>query len=1031
MVFALAMVQRCKSASIFRYGMVLLFLSLVSGVWAYTPRFRHFGIKDGLSTSSVTALCQDKEGKIWIGTHDGLNCFYGTFFKRFYQDRKSKEGLNQSAISDLVCSADGDLWIATYGGGLSRMDPVSQQYKPLPKAFESFNWKLSNCIKEDPSGRLWFGFYEGLAVYNPADGSLQKFSSLPGQGKKTLSVISIGFDRSGSAIITTPFDGLAVFAISKESNQIAFREHVPQAQFSLQQKGIAYFNKIFNYRDQLFICSQEGIWVATFQGEKLKLKKEQNLPESETTALETDAEGNFWIGNQAEGLSYYRKSSKGFEEQPWKFNDQPEGKVSVLLKDNRGGMWVGHASGLSYSHQQLAKFKSFTLFPLGTRSKLAITWSVFSEDDHHFLVGTELGLLFFDAETQQIKEISFAKEVGNEIIYSFLKTKDGNLFAGGSKGLYQILGYPSDPRIQKVLPQVVGMISALAQLPDGRILAGTYDERGFYLFSPSAASFLNFRHSKNNENSLCNNSINCFAPEPSGKIWIGTDQGLSLFDPEKFRFDNSLWERRPHPEKNSQLIYGVADMGSELWIATFGSGILIYTKATGTWKQLGLDEGLSNEAVYQIQPHGELMWASTNRGLCQIHLKTKKIAVFSEGDGLQSDEFNHFASFKNPTSGRIYFGGLYGFDEVSTFLESRNVNSPKVVFSSARLLSDRPNADLPIGAALWKLKPGERNLEVEFAALNYLMPEKNTYAYEIEPGSGQIPLGSKSKLSLVNLQPGRYKLKIYGRNNEGLWSREPLVQELEVMPYFWETFWFRAIIIFLLLLGLVLILTFYYKSRLKQQRLELERLQAIRTERTRISAEMHDDLGSGLTSIRMMSELLQLKGLNKQVPEVDKISRRAEQLVDNLNTIVWALNERNDHLDATIAYIRAYSLNYLEENGINIRFESILDEAATRKEIKGEVRRNLYLIVKEALHNLVKHAQATEVIMVFEAMGDRLKLTIKDNGKGADLNSKSLGNGLRNMKERAEVMGGQIRYSSEGGFSLELNIPLYNKSGIA
>ena len=162
------------------------------------------------------------------------------------------------------------------------------------------------------------------------------------------------------------------------------------------------------------------------------------------------------------------------------------------------------------------------------------------------------------------------------------------------------------------------------------------------------------------------------------------------------------------------MVYEFANFKDELWVATFGTGIIIFNKERRTYSHLGLKEGLPNESVYQLQVQNEKVWASTNKGLCLIDKKTRKIRTFTEGDGLQSNEFNHFSSFKNKESQKIYFGGLYGFDEASSFLSPENNNLPKIAISKASIYTDSGKRELPIEKRIWEVRPGEEKKEIEF-----------------------------------------------------------------------------------------------------------------------------------------------------------------------------------------------------------------------------------------------------------------------------------------------------------------------------
>lgn len=212
-------------------------------------------------------------------------------------------------------------------------------------------------------------------------------------------------------------------------------------------------------------------------------------------------------------------------------------------------------------------------------------------------------------------------------------------------------------------------------------------------------------------------------------------------------------------------------------------------------------------------------------------------------------------------------------------------------------------------------------------------------------------------------------------------------------------------------------------QKLREQELIIQRQQALTAERTRIASEMHDDLGGGLTTIKFLSQ----KALRKiddptQKSQIQKIVNNAQTLVGNMSEIIWAMNAGFDTVDNLVAYCRRYAREYLDDHEIAFRFTAEGDMDA--HSISGEERRNIFLVVKEALHNTVKHAEATKVTMAFNVKEDQLKLTISDNGKGLDSEESQFGNGLDNMRKRIEMIKGTLEYIDDDGLGIDIVVPL-------
>lgn len=992
----------------------------------YLPKFRHFGIDQGLSTSAVTSIAQDREGKIWIGTHDGLNCAYGTYFKKFYQ---APGGLPQSAISDLLCDKSGDLWILTYGGGLGLLDPVNQKFKSLPKGLIN-DWLQGNCLAEDRQGNIWMGYYEGLQIFNSKTGKAYKTKVLQGC-TDPIQVSQIAFDQNGLAWIATPFQGIFVCKLSDRIQTLA---HLPFSDFHLPSQGLGFFHRIYPKGKGIIASTQKGLFTYQFTKGKIEYQHVPLSKKVEPKAWLIDKSGNSWIGTNEGEILVLDKNGKPQQAHFPYWGHYNAGGVTEMITDQMGGIWVGGEAGLAYTHPQLGKFKSYSYSPEIQNDIFKIVWAIFTKDDENFLIGSQKGLFRFNRNSFENAPLVDEKQLSIGPVYTLVSCEKDRVLAGTRQGLLELQFHHGEWITRKIFPEIRGVIGSILKLENGDILAGSYDERGLYrIQNPGGkANLLNLTHEQGNAQSLCNNSINIISKTFDNQIFIGTDKGFCYFNSNTNQFDNSLWHvlRKKEPGI-SPLIYGMAETKDELWLGTFGSGIFIYNRKNKTWQQLSRKDGLLNESVYCMAIQGKYLWASTNQGMAKIDTETKEVQTFTQGDGLQSNEFNHFAIFQNPVSKRTYFGGIQGFDEISHFLKPGNNVAPKVILSSASILGPEKTIPLAMEDQPWQIEPEQRNIELEFAALNYLMPEKNQFSYRLKDNNNNlIPLGTKNKVTLINLEKGTYTLEVFGANNEGLWNPKPLLVTFEVLPFFYETWWFRGIIILGLFLGILAVAWLYFQARWKRQMLILERENAVREERNRISSEMHDDLGSGLTLIKMLCDLLLLKQKANAPEEIKKIALRSEALVDSLNTIVWALNDRNDDLKAMIGYFRQYAISLIENTRITLEFEAKIGDDVANYQIPGKIRRNIFLILKEGLQNIMKHSNGDKILIMITVEKARFEMVIHDNGSEKKTKNTSGGNGLRNMKNRATACGGWLEIDDLDGFTIRFVTMYYHESVI-
>jgi signal transduction histidine kinase len=320
----------------------------------------------------------------------------------------------------------------------------------------------------------------------------------------------------------------------------------------------------------------------------------------------------------------------------------------------------------------------------------------------------------------------------------------------------------------------------------------------------------------------------------------------------------------------------------------------------------------------------------------------------------------------------------------------------------------------------------QNNISFYFAAPSFLDEKQILYSYWLQGSNNQrwSDPSDNASVSFTELKPGNYTLNIKAIFPAGRYPEQTLSYSFSVTPPWWQTWWFRTGIGILGTWFIIAIIRLYYLGKLERQKTILEKQQAIEKERTRIATDMHDDLGAGLSRIKFLSETIGIKK-QKHEPiedEISSIRNYSHDMIDKMGEIVWALNEKNDSLIDLLAYTRAYAVEYLTQNGIRVTVETT--EEFPPIFVAGEFRRNFYLAVKEALHNIVKHAGAEHVFISFD-VNRELHITIKDDGCGFQTNiSKPYSNGLINMQKRMKDLGGSFEIKNMDGTQIHLSAPL-------
>jgi len=502
--------------------------------------------------------------------------------------------------------------------------------------------------------------------------------------------------------------------------------------------------------------------------------------------------------------------------------------------------------------------------------------------------------------------------------------------------------------------------------------------------------------------------------EADGRLWIGTDGGLGRWDGAKFS-RVSLPEGPATNWVNALYL----DRGQVLWVGTRGGGL--YRYKNNTFTVCTTRQGLFSDEVYEVlEDDFGYFWMSSRKGIFRVSRKqledlaqgvrkTVSCTAFGRADGLPSVQCNGVAkpaAWKS-RDGRLWFPTIRGVVAVLPGIETNDRPPPVVieeVSAGGRWLR---SATSPASrAAILKVPPGWGRIEIHYTALSLKAPEKNRFRYRLEGvDPAWVDAGTHRSASYDNVAPGRYTFRVVGCNNDGVWNEDGAALVLEFAPQFHQTWWFRM----LLAAAVVLLLTLFY-------RLRVGRLRAIERLRIQIAANLHDDVGARLTKVSMLTELADRETMDNHPGKayLRNAFGTVREITRAMDEIVWTINPKNDTLDHLANYIFQYAQEYFQDTGINCRLD--VPAQLPDRPVSTEVRHNVFMAVKEALNNALKHAQATEVRIGLAVTDGRMLITISDNGRGFAVHqAQGKGEGLENMKQRLEGIGGRLVLESAPG----------------
>ncbi len=751
-----------------------------------------------------------------------------------------------------------------------------------------------------------------------------------------------------------------------------------------------------------------------------------------------------WIGSYDGGLDLYNSESNLFD----RYLQQD---VMTLYKDRSGILWIGtFASGVKTFDKRKYKFNHRYVDPKNPDDLNGnMVSSILIDRDKDLWVGTwGNGVKIFDKQKRRITKYNFQpnnNSIADNHIYGMCESLNGKIWiATRSKGLYSFDKKTGKLMLYKFDPENFNSIrsdgvSALYFDKQSNILWIGYTAGGISSYNISNDIFTHYIPNEKDPLAISGSTVTTMYKGEKTGLWIGTSRnGLNNLNLQTNRIshyqsftetdstDNGITKTGSLNSNTIGSIY--EDDQGIVWIGTNGGGLNRYDPKSNSFTYFTAKDGLPNNVIYGIlsDKSGHL-WISTNKGLSRFDPITNKFKNFDVNDGLQSNEFNLGAYFES-ADGELFFGGVHGFNSFFPEKIKDNPYIPPVYLTTFKVFDKELSLSNPLtNDTRIVLSYSQNFFSFEFAALNYTAPQKNQYAYMLEGFDNNyhfVPASNRFA-SYTNLDPGEYILKIKGSNNDDIWNESGTSIILVITPPFWMTVWFRIIVVILILIIFISVLRHYMMKPIKEKMRRMEQETILERERLRISRDMHDDLGSRLTEIRLLSEMAVNDPEIKAVNVLKEVSEAAKSIITTFGEIVWSVNPQNDSAENLAEYIGQYSAEYLSKMHIRCRVK--FPGEFPHSTLSSETRHNIYLAVKEALNNAVKYSGTDEIHLTVEVENSSLIFIIKDFGKGFESKEMSRsGNGFRNMRKRLEQIGGIFEFETGigKGTTIRFSIPI-------
>jgi ligand-binding sensor domain-containing protein/signal transduction histidine kinase len=946
---------------------------------------------DGLPAANVTGIAQTRDGYLWLATQAGLARFDGVQF----EDIPIPVGRARPLIRVMLCDHAENFWLAQDGGVVVRFGAGATQMfgssNGLPDVFP-----LQMVETLDQS--VWISYADGSVHRITPDNKVTRLTAADGlndDGTCSLTVDARGvlwyakgaqygffsdrhFQKSGTLNERNPqilgaHNGALWLCTAKQLLRVESNSPpVAVANFGGGASGVK--------PTVLFEDPAGRLWIGTAADGLFRLEQ-TNLFKVETSqsnirTVTRDREGNLWAGTDGGGLNRLRPRAI---ELHGRDEGLPFETVRSLCTDGAGDLWVVTQDGaLTKLHRDnWANAQKPENWPGGAAH------CVVAGQNGAVWIGTfQRGLLYWTNGVFQ--QFTTRNGLGSSSIRSLLVDRRNDLW----------IGLETARRVQ-------------------RLRGGTFHT--FELPSDCRA-------------------VRAMAEDAAGTIWLGTLDGrLFRVDGETLSEVTLPPNQPPHPIRCLS-----ATPDGSLWIGYAVNGVR--RLKGGNFSRIGREHGLFDGNICALMPDAAgRMWFASDRGIFYVTLVQLNDFCAGQTDRVQSVFFGRDAGLPSlqayygywpgalrTEGGQILFPTHSGIAVVSPARVHPNVMPPNVMIQS--VMVDGRSLALPKNSGAGNLPPGHRRIEVTFTAPSFIAPEQVRFRYRLagwndewsEPEPGRAAIFSR-------LPPGDYIFQVTACNNFGVWNETGAAFAFNVKPFFWQHWLFR---IFAALVFTAVMFALVRHWSLRRMRLMLKKVEqeaALQKDRTRIAQDMHDELGARFTQISLLGELSRnaLAEPEKARDFLGQISRVAQIGVKSLDEIVWAVNPRNDTLPDLLDYTGQYALDFLTAAGLRCRLD--FADAPDACEVSGDIRHAVFLIVKEALHNAVKHARATRVKITFELTGQEMRWEIEDDGRGFEpAPDNALDDGLRNIRQRAAALGGEAEIKSVigKGTRVLVNIPL-------
>ncbi len=997
------------------------YLSAVLCVCALTPAaqasvlpLRTFTTADGLPSNRVSRIVRDPRGFLWFCTRDGLSRFDGSRFVNF----GIEQGLPLGA-DDLVITQSGDYWVAT-GDGVARFDTSGGRqlftvYRPAEK---DAHW--ITALADDGMGGLWCATAKGLY-------RLRRSVNARQENAWTFALVDIGLhgttwddnfvttllrDRSGT-IWAGGYNGLYQLLPDGTWKQRSVNAGLPHP----------HVTSLLQSRDgKLWVGTWHGLCLlspngSTKQEVESTYDAESGLNGNVIKALLESSDGTLWVGTNT-ALNKCTRSGGLKIEKITKADGLMESEINDVAEDSAGNLWIASSGVTEMIRGGFVRY--------GTEDGLDSTriTSLFEDRLGRFCATSRdaagrMHVNCFDGKCfhavlpnvpRRVKDWGWG---GNQLCF---QDQTGNWWVPTGRDLFRFPASAGTLGLRGHPEAIYRRGNAL----HGEGMFRVFEDSNGDVWLSGSNRLTVWRRAQSRLQSLSSDDglpadflAWAFAEDRAKNLWVGFDGRLG-------RIRKGRFEMIDIPKGAGTIRSFYCDQGGRLW-AGCSRGVLRIDEP-GAQAPKGVlystAEGLASNDVEGItQDSAGRIYAGTGRGVDSFYPSLSlRVNHYTKADGLV--EGSPMMAFRD-RNGALWFGNDLGLMRLTPAPDER-ASAPVVIISEFKIRGI-PHALSALGETELKgleLAADQNQLEIGFVGLEFRAGKKLSYQYRLEGGGeGWAAPTNEGAVTYASLSPGDYRFSVRAISSDGLMSERPATLALTIMPAIWQRQWVRGIL--LLMMGGILYALYRYR---------VEQLLAVERVRSRIAADLHDDIGSTLSQISILSEVASREIKEQRVDSLQEIANLSRESVSSMSDIVWAINPEQDRLDQLVHRMRRFASDLSAGNGVQIRFSAPVEER--NLQIGSDARRQIFLIFKESLRNAMRHSAGKHVNVSMGVKDGWLTLSIQDDGCGFDCNNAEMGHGLISIKQRACGLHGKVEILSTRaqGTTILVEIPLNHGS---